>query len=172
MIINSENKFEIIRANLKQLKGCKFVSIMGYRNAAGELSNYLFNIGTNYQAALDHDMYYVQNYKPSNEMEAQARLELMVSFLDRNTTSKSDSKYVIINKGLKIHVEKLEAYVFGNLVQKTIIQPIVKRERKSNELTLAKNKIRDGFKTKSYRLFKIENIKEIHVNKENLIFNL
>lgn len=151
--------------------GVSFVAIKGYVNKAGEVADYVINVGVEYVKVLYHDLAKVNvlKYTPDfvNPLVAEFGLEIVkVSFeetiagLEKSIMGENaranatiDAFHYLAN-GVKVGVDTREFYFFGHLVRKTVIEKGVYKPVKSSAKTLCKNRIRRELKSNNYRLFK------------------
>jgi hypothetical protein len=163
----------------KSITNVSFVSIRNYENKFGEIANHLINVGVSYEKSKERDIEFLKHLDfNSNEFEfksektllEQARLELISSF-EKPDTNRSEGQinaYTNIIKGVKVHNETGEVYIFGYRENKTILQegnyPIVK----SKPLTIAKNELRKLLRTGKYTQYVLSSIGEVRTNGETL----
>lgn len=154
-----------------------FIAIKGYKAESGEISdfNVVFNIS--YHNALIKSHKIVSDFVPTNEIEIQAKKELLESFeksLSSNVEPTNDEVYrSVFNadgeklSGVKIHRETGELHLYGLLVNKKITKSIDHKKVNSRPLTIAKNKIRNLCPVSKFRQFKLteNNFQSISIEK-------
>jgi hypothetical protein len=161
----------------KSPTGVSFVSIKGYTNSYGEVSNNLVNVGASLTNAKAKDIETLQSLDVTtlngdSILLEKARVELINSFItpNENRSNGQIEAYTIVAKGIKVHNESGEIYVFGLRNTKSILTegnyPIVN----SKPLTIAKNAIRKNLKSSKFTQYKISATSVIKTNGEELIF--
>lgn len=164
----------------KSLTNVTFCSVKGYENDKGEISDYLINIGVNYQTAKQKDIKFLSDLDVTT-MEWQspmveiikAKTELLESLINPSQTRSQAQKdaYIHINEALKVHTDTLELYVFGSKVKKTIVEAVDYGADTRSAKTKAKDEIRKLMKSAKYRQFKFKlNGMKMKTNGEELIF--
>jgi hypothetical protein len=114
--------------------GATFMSVMGYTNNFGELSNFGLVFHVSYMNAVRKAMAFWGEYSPRNRIEARARLELLHSYRDTlngfNPRARSAHAYdPIVDgnndpiKGVKWFRRMQEVHIWGFRVHKVIIEP-------------------------------------------------
>jgi hypothetical protein len=156
-----------------------FVSIRSYTNKYGEIANHLINVGASYSKAKERDIEFLKNLDlDSNEFEfksakallIEAKQTLIESFEkpDFNRSEGQINAYTNIIKGVKVHNQTGDIYIFGYRENKTILQegnyPIVN----SKPITIAKNELRKLLRTGKYTQYVISSIGEVRTNGETL----
>jgi len=164
----------------KSLTNVSFCSVKDYVNDKGEKSDYLINIGVNYQTAKQKDIEYLKNldvlsmewHCPMVDI-VKAQLELINDYTNPNPRKSQAQKdaYIHINEALKIHTDTMELFVFGSKVRKTIKEEGDYGADTRQPLTKAKDEIRQLLKHTKYRQFKFKlNGMKMKANGEELIF--
>jgi|PlaIllAssembly_1097288.scaffolds.fasta_scaffold56999_3 hypothetical protein len=153
------------------IKGTSFVSLM-YRNAEGEKSKYIINVGIKHSrvvkrdletlAKLRNDVVFVKELQKDygllvetcfNEIEK----SLKESLEGGNVRGQAQhDAYVKINEGIKLGLESHDLYLYGYLIDKTVIEPVTYKPVKHRIKTLCKNRILKQLKSTRYRVFKID----------------
>jgi hypothetical protein len=161
------------RAILKSPTGVTMVSIRGYRNSNGEISNSIVNIGASLDNAKKKDIEFLKGRSGSTEIEELAIAELIKSLEnpDSNRSKGQIDTYTIITKGLKVHNSTGEIYVFGLRMKKEIIQEGTYPSVNSKDLTIAKNALRKELKSSKFTQFKISEMGEIKIAGEEITFS-
>lgn len=161
----------------KSITNVSFVSIRNYENKFGEIANHLINVGISYEKSKEKDIQFLKELnvnsiesKSNKTLLEQARLELISSFEkpEINRSEAQKDAYTPIIKGVKVHNQTGELYIFGYRENKTILQegnyPIVN----SKPITIAKNELRKLLRTGKYTQYVISSIGEVRTNGEIL----
>ena len=161
----------------KSPTGVSFVSIKGYTNSFGEVSNNLVNVGASLSNAKLKDIETLQSLDVTtlggdSILLEKARVELINSFVspNENRSNGQIDAYTIVAKGVKVHNETGEIYIFGLRNSKTVIEQGVYPIVNSRALTLAKNQLRKDLKSNKFTQYKLSNTSTIKMNGEELIF--
>lgn len=153
--------------------GVTFFSIKNYISQNNETSNVLINLGVDYGRAKDKDVKRLTKTTYNEPILEEARQSVINSLVKPSETISDGQKdaYVNLIKGLKIHKETGQLYIWGFLRNKQVIAKGEYKVVKSKPLTLAKNEIKKQLSTSKFRQYIItpENV-EIQGNK--LIINL
>lgn len=177
----AETIAETIKSALnKSLTNVTFCSIKGYVNDEGEKSDYLINIGVNYQTAKQKDIKFLTDLDVTT-MEWQspmvevikAKTELLESLINPNPKRSQAQKdaYIHINEALKVHTDTLELFVFGSKVKKNVVEAVDYGADTRSAKTKAKDEIRKLMKSTKYRQFKFKlNGMKMRTNGEELQF--
>jgi hypothetical protein len=156
-----------------------FVSIKGYKNKFGEISNNLINVGISYQKAKQKDIEFLTNLdinsfdsKLDKALLEQARTELIQSFItpEKNRSEGQINAYTPIIDGVKVHNETGVIYIYGYREKKEILTEGTYPVVNSKPLTIAKNELRKKLSTGKFVNFSIEEITTIRANKQTLEF--
>jgi hypothetical protein len=167
----------LTNALAKSPTGVSFVSIKGYTNSYGEVSNNVVNVGASLYNAKTKDIETLQSLDVTalggdSILFEKARVELINSFINPNENRSNGQidAYTIVAKGIKVHNESGEIYIFGLRKSKTTlaegIYPIVN----SRPLTIAKNSLKKNLKSSKFTQFKLSATSVIKANGEELIF--
>ena len=167
----------LTNALAKSPTGVSFVSIKGYTNSYGEVSNNVVNVGASLSNAKTKDIETLQSLDVTalggdSILFEKARVELINSFINPNENRSNGQidAYTIVAKGIKVHNESGEIYVFGLRNSKSVlaegIYPIVN----SRPLTIAKNSLKKNLKSSKFTQFKLSATSVIKANGEELIF--
>jgi hypothetical protein len=153
------------------------VSIKGYTNSYGEVSNNLVNVGASLTNAKAKDVETLQNLDVTalggdTILLEKARVELINSFINPNENRSNGQidAYTIVAKGIKVHNETGEIYIFGLRNSKTIVEQGVYPIVNSKPLTLAKNQLRKELKSNKFTQYKLSSTTTMKMNGEELIF--
>ena len=184
-IIGLSNQAEAIAETIKSalnksLTNVTFCSIKGYVNDEGEKSDYLINIGVNYQTAKQKDIKFLTELDVTT-MEwncpmvdiIKAQTELLNSLIKPSQARSQAQKeaYIHINEALKLHADTLELYVFGSKERKKIREAVDYGEDTRKPLTKAKDELKALLRHSKYRQFKFKlNGMSMKTNGEELIF--
>jgi len=165
----------------KSLTNVTFCSIKNYINDKGEKSDYLINIGVNYQTQKEKDIKFLteldvfsMNWNCPIDDIVKAQIKLVENFQNPNPVQSQAQKdaYIVINHALKVHADTLELYVFGSKVRKTIREAVDYGEDKRQPLTKAQDELKALLKHTKYRLFKFKlNGMKMRTNGEELSFD-
>jgi hypothetical protein len=138
--------------------GCKFLSFLYQTKGTGEVAKYQINFGIDYREACKNDREALIAYTPQNEVEAEAKEQMLKSLnetIDKGVSSSYTQKdtFVHIGKGLKQHKETGELYIHGFLHNKEQVEPPInpKKVPNSSQLTLTKNKMKKDLSFKRER---------------------
>lgn len=160
-----------------------FLALNEYKNSHGEVADYGIVFHVSYQSILERSVVELGAYIPENEIESQAKDELIKSYEsslerlkskpqeeleDAYTHFKDDSGNYV--KGIKLHKESNTLHIYGVVNTKKIIVPGTYKEVKSKEITVAKNKLTKNLPISKWRQFKItpDQVKSIKVEKLEL----
>jgi hypothetical protein len=159
---------------LKDIKRVSFVSVI-YTNQHNEKQQTVFNIGVDYSTAKQKDLEYLQNLDVNDlhsnidiQILEEAKRSLIISFTKPSTDK--ESPFIHLEKGLKMHKETNELYVFGMQVQKTVIEEGEYKEDTRKPLTRAKDEIRKQLRTSKYRQFKIDRAEQFKIKGDIIVF--
>lgn len=161
----------------KSPTGVSFVSIKGYKNSFGEVSNNLVNVGASLSNAKLKDIETLQSLdvttlNGNSILLETARVELINAFINPNENRSNGQidAYTIVAKGIKVHNETGEIYIFGLRNNKTIIEQGVYPIVNSRALTIAKNQLKKDLKSSKFTQYKLSSTALIKMNGEELIF--
>ena len=160
------------RAIAKSPTGVTMVSIRGYENSYGEVSNNLVNIGASLTNAKAKDIEFLEGKATDSDIQEIARIELIKS-LKSSAEKRSQGQiqaYTVISKGIKVHNTTGEIYVFGLRMKKEVLEEGTYPTVKSKELTIAKNVLRKELKSTKFTQYKISSISEIRIAGEEISF--
>ena len=161
----------------KSPTGVSFVSIKGYTNAYGEVSNNLVNVGASLTNAKAKDVETLQALDVTTLggdtiLLEKARVELINGFVNPNENRSQGQieAYTIVAQGIKVHNETGEIFIFGLRNAKTIIEQGIYPIVNSRPLTLAKNSLKRDLKSSKFTMFKLSSTTAIKMNGEELTF--
>jgi hypothetical protein len=181
----SSKAFEVCvnlaKAIKKSPSGVTFVSITGYTNQNGEISNNLINVGASYEKAKAKDIETLRNadltklVANSNQLDLNiARTELINSLIKPNENRSNGQKdvYTNIATGLKVHDETGEIYVWGFRENKTVVQKGEYKTVNSSAKTIAKKELKKllELRTDKFTQYKISEMSKMKLNGEILEF--
>jgi hypothetical protein len=139
-------------------KGCKFLSFLYQSKGTGEVAKYQVNFGISYHAACESDKALLEDYTPANEIEAEAKAEMIQSLAETLTNGVSSSytqkdTFENIGKGIRQHKETGEIYIYGFVHSKEQVEPPTnpKKTPNSSAKTLAKRSIEKALDMKRNR---------------------
>lgn len=165
----------------KSPTGVSLISIKGYTNRFGEVSNNLVNAGAKLSSAKAKDVETLKALditKIDSDIDKvtleKARVELLNSFTNPNQKRSQGQidAYTKINECIKVHNETGEIYIFGLRLNKTIITKGEYKKVNSRPLTIAKRRLEKELKSSAFTNFKLSNMAKIRTNGEELIFEV
>lgn len=135
--------------------GCKFISFLYMTKGTGETSRYTLNFGIDYKAACEADKIALEAYQPQNDIETEAKAQMLQSLTETLTQGVSSSytqkdTFDNIGKGIRQHKETGEIYLYGFIQQKEQVAPPTnpKKPVNSRPLTLVKRDIEKALEFK------------------------
>lgn len=162
-----------------------FLTVSGYRNEAGEISDYSIVFHMSYENALRKSIEQVAVMDLKEPLEIQARQELIQSWTNSISTMQStpmealdesvythfkddDGKYI---KGVKVHNASGALHLYGLIVHKKTRMPGTYPAKNRRPLTIAKDKLRHLTPVGRFRQFKItpEQVDSISVENISLL---
>ena len=174
------NKIQFVNELAKLRPASTFLSVLGYRNAFSEVSNYNIIFHMSYESALKRSIKILQDTVTDNDMQAQAKQELLTSFNQSLLKVKTpieeiddaytrffdtDGKYI---KGVKMHTETGALHLYGLIVNKRILMPGMYPVDTRKTLTVIKDKLRESTPVGKFRQFKILPTQVDLISVENL----
>lgn len=165
----------------KSPNGVSFIVINGYLNSSNEVSNNLLNIGASLANAKNKDIETLKNCditKLSFSVDMPtvliAQTELINSLIkpDQNRSEGQVNAYTHICTGLEVHNQTGALYIFGFRENKTVITKGEYKTVKSQNKTIAKNELKKqlNLRTNKFKMFTLNNISNMKLNKETLEF--
>lgn len=139
-----------------------FLALKKYRNQHGEVADYQIIFHASYENALKRSISILDSVTPDNDLESQAKAELIAAFTAslNKTEEKVSEVYAQVYdttgkpiKGVKVHKENGTAYIFGNLHNKIVYQPGVYKPINKAALTIAKDNLRKLCPVHKFRQF-------------------
>ncbi len=163
-----------------------FLSLMGYRNEAGEIANYSIIFHVSYESTLRRSIEALDSLEPKTDYERIAKEELLDSYwasldrmattpleelLDSNYTYFMDDNHKII-KGIKMHHSGI-LHLYGLVNHKRVLLPGNYRPGDSRRpLTKAKDQLRKSLPISKWRQFRLTANQVDRISVENLSFLL
>ncbi len=158
-----------------------FLSIVGYRNEHGELSDQNIVFHMSYNAALRSSIVALSSMSLIDPLDIRARNELVLSFknslekiaytpieeLDDGYTRFYDENAAHI-KGIKLHNTSNTLHIYGLVVSKTIREPGNYKHVNSSLNTIHKNKLRRRTPVGNFRQYRITPEQVEWIKVENL----
>jgi len=161
-----------------------FLSLIRYRNEQSEVADHNIVFHMSYENALKRSILALDPFVPNDDLEAQAKDELIKSFNKSLKNIKetsieeiddaydrfydTDGAYI---KGVKLHRETNCLHLYGLVVHKRIIIPGTYAKKNKRPLTLAKDKLKKLCPVSNFRQYKIlpSMVDIISVNNLNLL---
>jgi RNA binding exosome subunit len=154
-------------AKATEKSGGNLVSVRGYTNRYGEVSNQRFNISINYQKAMEQDVKLIRNFDVSELADRfpmptlrQAQDELVVA-LERRINGEGGARsnaqkdaYVNLGNGLRLKEGTL--YLWGLRMDKQKLMEGEYPEVNSSEKTIVKKAIQKHLNTKTNRIINLK----------------
>lgn len=144
------------------------LSIRGYRNEQGEISDQQIVFHMSYRNALQKSIDKLEAMTMSNELEQQAKDDLLISFrtsLEKNEEESIEERVDAYKhfynddgssiRGIKLHIKSETLHIYGSVINKRIIMPTTYKKVNSRPLTVAKAKLRSLMPIGRFRQFKI-----------------
>jgi hypothetical protein len=170
----------VIPAVLNRIRpGSTFMSVMGYENNWGEVSNFGLVFHADYLMAVRKAIITWMTYKPRDQHEALAHLQLMRSYQDTlrgyNPRHKvghvyepiTDGQDVLV-RGTKWYKNGQEVHVTGFRVHKAVLRPGVYPDTLQSPFALAKRRLLGMTPLGNFRQFKIIEGRFDHIGVEKL----
>lgn len=145
-----------------------FLSVMGYRNSAGEIADFSLAFNFSYRNALLRSLVALAEVEPKDSLQEKALKELRESFQssldwmevspieereDGYTRFQDDNGNYV--KGVKFHDASQTLHLFGLLVHKRVLMPGDYKKTRRQELTIAKDELRKLCPVARFRQFKL-----------------
>ena len=158
-----------------------FLTIKSYTNESSEVADYSIIFHMSYKNALERSISVIDSFIPNDDFEAQAKLELLVSFntsLDKLIHTPieelndgytrffdSDGSHI---KGVKLHKESQTLHLYGLVVHKKVLIPGNYKKINKKPLTIVKDKLRYMTPVGKFRQFKITPDQVESISVENI----
>lgn len=178
------DQFRFVQAISELRPSATFLTLKGYTNEHGEKATYQIVFHMSYSNALQRSLETLHAIEPENDLEVQAKQELMASFqnsLNNNQTNPIEERedgYTHftgdagkIIKGVKLHDATATLHLYGLVVNKKVLVPGVYPKKNQRPLTIAKEKLRRKTSIGNFRQFKLtpNQVESIHVEKLELL---
>lgn len=169
-------------AELSKLRpSSTFLSLNGYANDHGEIANYSIIFHMSYKNALERSIAALLPVIPENELEAQAKQELIASYekslnnIEETSIEDIDDAYTRFFdadgsyiKGVKLHTASNTLHLYGLVVHKKVLIEGSYPAKNKKPLTVAKDKLRKLCPVNKFRQFKITTNQVDTISVENL----
>lgn len=169
------NKINFINTLANLRPSATFLRLHGYSNELGEVANYSLVFHISYPSALERSISILENYQAQNELEVQAKDELISSFKKSLNTNKISESYSPcldqegnVIKGIKLHNKTNTLYLYGAVINKDVIKPCNRKQVNKRILTLVKDKLRALTPVNAFCQFKITSDRVQHISVEKL----
>lgn len=175
------NKNQFVTELAKLRTSSTFLSLIGYRNDYSEVSDYNIIFHISYESALKRSLLSLETVIPANDLEVQAKKELIESFQKSLVKSETipveeiddaytrffddDGKHI---KGVKLHTETDTLHLYGLVQYKRVIIPGAYPKQNKRELTIVKDKLRKLCPVNRFRQFKITSSQVDSISVEHL----
>lgn len=162
------NKEQFVEALSTLRPSSTFLTLRGYRNEFGELTDFSISFHINYRATLQKSIQQLETMELTTRLEEAARRELLDEFKlalvrmeDRDIRNLRDGYTRFFDekgnhiKGIKMHNATGALHLYGLVVHKRVREPISYGERHSAPISIAKRKLRALTAAGKFRQFKI-----------------
>ena len=168
-------------SELSKLHGAStFLTLKGYRSSSGEIADHQIVFNMSYENALKRSINTLKAMSLSNDLERNARAELITSYTsslakinDGSSIEERDDTYIHFEnvKGCKVHKETNTLHLYGRLVNKKVILPVEYKKVNSKPLTIAKAKLSSLCSVGKFRQYKItaEQVDSIQIQNISLL---
>ena len=161
-----------------------FLTLKGYRSSNSEVADFNIVYHISYKNALLKSIDTLNAMSFSNDLERQAKSELLTSFqtslanMEENPIETRDDGFTRIQnddgsyvKGVKISNKTGELHMFGLIQNKRVIMPGNYKTKNSRPLTIAKDKLKSLCAVGKYRQFIIapDRVNSVQVEKLSLL---
>lgn len=175
------NNKEFVTELAKLRASSTFLSLQSYANEHGEVANYNIVFHISYKNALERSISILNQIVPENELEAQAKQELITSF-NSSLSKMADTSVEEIDdaytrffdndgshiKGVKLHRDTDTLHLYGLVVHKKVLASASYVKRNKKPLTIAKDKLKSLCPVSKFRQFKITPNQVQQISVENL----
>lgn len=175
------NKIEFVTELAALRTGSTFLTLHKYENAKGEVADHLIVFHMSYENALKKSLELARAHVAVSELEKQARNEVIASYekslkkMAETPVEEIDDQYQrFIDtdgsyiKGVKVHRDTSELYVYGKAHLKRIITPGIYKKVNSRPLTIAKREIQKLCPASKFRQYKVNPSQLEKIRVENL----
>lgn len=163
----------------EKTKRPSFVGLRNYSKSNGERSSLVLLTDFNYKNLLKSDLNTLQENKDYvinllskiySKHEIETSLEKIESSLIKRISNDNLSPYEYLSTGIKQHTNTGELYISGLVINKTIHEKGEYPKTNKRKSTLLKEQIEKilGFKQNKFRNYKLENVEEIRINKQEI----
>lgn len=158
-----------------------FLSLFSYRNEFSEIADYNLIFHISYESALKRSLLALETVIPVDDLESQAKKELVDSFQKSLVKSESipveeiddaytrffddDGKHI---KGVKLHTDTNTLHLYGLVQYKRVLMPGNYPTKNRRALTIAKDKLRSLCSVSKFRQFKITPAQVDRISVEHL----
>lgn len=161
---------------LNDVPSPKFIAIKNYRNAKGELSNYVLIVGAKYSNAVKKDIERLKavQYSGFKEDARKQMLESLLRNLKDETRSAASwgqiNSYAKLGQNSRVHIDSRLIRVWALVRSKSILVPGNYKVNALGMMDKYKNEIKRELRlsTCNFRQFKLETVREVVMNKETL----
>lgn len=146
-----------------------FLVLKGYKNSYGEVANYNILFHISYLSMLERSIHILEQEMPKGEIEERALASVLAEYkasadkIVRVPIEESDSEFTRFYdqdgnriRGVKLHVATDTLHIHGMSHQKLVTVPVKRKDVKSSELTIAKNKYRKMCPASKFRDFRVK----------------
>ena len=170
----------VIPAVLNRIRsGSTFMSIMGYENNWGEVSNFGLVFHASYPMAVRRAIITWMTYKPQDKHEQLAHFQLLRSYQDTlrgfNPRYKAAHAYEpitdgndVLVRGTKWYKNGQEVHLTGFRVHKAVVRPVMYPDALQSPLAVAKRKLLGMTQLGNFRQFKIIEGRFDHIGVERM----
>lgn len=157
---------------LNDLASARFISIRNYRNANGELSNYLLIAAVSYGRAVQKDIARLNRVRFTGHKES-ARLQMLESLVrnlsDATRSNASQAQidaYATLGQNSRVHVDSRLIRVWAFLRSKHVIEPGTYKSSNPGMMEKFKREIKKELRLSScnFRQFKLETVSQCRMN--------
>lgn len=169
------------------LKGAKFLGIKGYENKNGEVANLTILVNFSVEKAKANDLEKLKALtvvelsklaednnlnkdvmlKAHEELIASGEKNLSEDVKDRNVNSQAQTDaYLHLTKGLKMHKETMDVFIYGLVNTKTILVHGEYPARNKREKTVCREVITKHCKLRmnKYRQYNVGNLEQLKID--------
>jgi hypothetical protein len=157
---------------LNEVPAPRFIAIKNYRNAKGEVSNYVVIAGVKYTNAVKKDIERLKAVQYTGYKE-DARKQMLESLI-RNQKDETRSAaswgqinaYAKLGQNSRVHIDSRQIRIHAFTRQKTIIVPGNYKPTTTGMMEKYKNEIKKELRlsTCNFRQFKLETVSQVTMN--------
>lgn len=161
-----------------------FLSLTDYCNANQEVADYSIVFHVSYETLLNKSIEQLTQYSPVDSIEEEAKVSLLSSYqaslkkIQESSIEETQDGYRHFQdgegnwiKGVKIHEDSGTLHLYGKVVHKVVKKGSAKKETKSSNLTLAKQRLTMDLPISKWRQFKLSPNQVGKICVENLKLN-